>query len=139
MILLDTNVLSELIGPKVNPKVQDWYISQSADEIYTSVVTLFEMHFGMMRLPEGEKRRALVAVLDHLFVGQFKQRTLSFDERSARLSAELRATCCAIGHIMSVPDAQIAGIAAREGAVLATRDVNDFKHCGLTLINPWET
>jgi predicted nucleic acid-binding protein len=138
MILLDTNVLSELMSPKPSPAVLGWMSKQRfADVLYISTVTLGEILYGIELLPAGKRRDGLWHEAEAMFQEDFGARILPFDDAAARFFAKIAAARRMRGRPISNPDAQIAATARVHGAALATRNTADFEGCGLTLINPW--
>jgi toxin FitB len=137
MTLLDTNVLSELMKPRPSPEVVRWTTTRSASMLYISSVTQAEILHGIQLLPKGQRRAALQSAADAMFDEEFGGRILPFDSAAARPYAEIAAERSRTGRPISQFDAQIAAIARAHGAELATRNVDDFGGCGITLINPW--
>jgi predicted nucleic acid-binding protein len=137
MIILDTNVLSELIRSTPDPKVMKWFGGLRRAEAKTTSVSLAEMLFGAKSLPEGKRRDALTGLILELFETQFGDDMLAFDATAARTYGEIVASRRRTGRPMGIMDAEIASIALSVGAPLATRDVEDFEGVGLTVINPW--
>ncbi|MES1197487.1 MAG: type II toxin-antitoxin system VapC family toxin [Pseudomonadota bacterium] len=136
MIVVDTNVWSELMRPEPDLSVRSW-ARRRASELYLPSVALGELRFGVARLAAGRKKGALEASIDQVAV-RFAARILSFDADATRDYAPLLAAAREAGRPMSTPDAQIAAIAKAAMAPLATRNVRDFASTGLTLINPWD-
>ncbi len=137
MIILDTNVVSELVRPAPSEKVLHWVASQPPLLLYTTAVTQAEILYGMEILTEGKKRKALEEALNGMFAEDFRDRVLSFDSGCASFFAEIGAVRKKAGHPISQFDAQIAAIARSRKALLATRNTADFAGCGLKLIDPW--
>ena len=137
MIILDTNVLSELMKPAPASVVVDWVASQPAANLYTTSITQAEILHGLMLLPRGRRRSALEAAARAVFAEDFGGRILGFGTDAAapyaQIASERRRAGCPISHF----DAQIAAIARFAGASVATRNVDDFEACGITLLNPW--
>ena len=138
MIVLDTNVLSELMRSQPAAAVFAWVAAQPRALLYTTSVNKAEILYGIAALPEGRRRAALAAAAEAMFADDFAGRVLPFDEAGAVLYAEIVAGRRRDGRPIEAFDAQIAATARVAGAELATRDVQDFAGCGLTLINPWE-
>jgi predicted nucleic acid-binding protein len=138
MIILDTNVVSEMIRPAPSERVIQWISSQPALLLYTTSITQAEMMYGMEILTKGKKKKALEAALNGMFEEDFRKRVLGFDSGCARFYAEIGATRKALGQPISQFDAQIAAIARSRTAVLATRNSADFAGCGVKLTNPWD-
>src|SRR5437879_5997213 len=122
MILLDTNVLSELMAPKPSPAVLAWMSKQRfADILYISTVTLGEILYGIEILPPGKRRDGLLHEAEAMFEEDFGARILPFDNAAARSFAKIAAARRMRGRPISNPDAQIAATARAHGAALATR------------------
>jgi predicted nucleic acid-binding protein len=137
MIVLDTNVLSELMRPRPSAAVVRWIEQQLATEIYTTVITKAEILYGIELTPKGKRRESLLAVAEAMFAEELAGRVLGFDEDAARVFAQIAACRRGLGKPISQADAQIAAIARVHGGALATRNVADFEECGLRLIDPW--
>ena len=137
MILLDTNVLSELMKPKPADRVVRWVASQALANLFTTSITQAEILHGILLLPAGRRRHALEAAADAMFDREFRGRILGFDSEAARPYARIAAERRRIGRPISHFDAQIAAIAGVRGAAVATRNVADYDGCGVQLIDPW--
>ena len=138
MIVLDTNVLSELMRSEPAEAVFAWVSAQPRATLCTTSVNKAEILYGIAVLPEGRRRLALAAAAAAMFADDFEGRVLSFDEAAAVHYAEIVAARRREGRSIEAFDAQIAATARVAGAGLATRDTGDFAGCGLTLVNPWE-
>jgi predicted nucleic acid-binding protein len=138
MIVLDTNVVSELVRPAPSEQVLQWFALQPALLLYTTSVTQAEILYGVEILTKGKKKKALEAVLGAMFQEDFRGRVLAFDAASAVFFAEIAAARKALGRPISQFDAQIAAIARSRKAALATRNTADFADCGVKLHNPWD-
>jgi predicted nucleic acid-binding protein len=136
VILLDTNVLSELAKPRPNPAVVSW-MRRSAAALAVPTVAVAEMAFGIEKLVHGRRRDALLAALQRL-VTEFADRLFDFNVKAAWAYGRILATARRAGHPMSAPDAAIAAIAAANGCALATRNVKEFASTGLEIVNPWQ-
>lgn len=138
MILLDTNVLSELMRLKPNHSVISWLDKTSAGDLFLSAVTKAEIELGISLLPDGNRKRKLALAANEIF-DEFPLRSLPFDDLAASKYAQLVSARTKRGLPISVEDGQIAAIALVHGLALATRNVSDFKTIdGLRVINPWE-
>lgn len=137
MLVLDTNVISELLRSQPNPGVEVWLEQQSATSVFTTSVSRAEILYGIAILPVGQRRSALLSAATLMFEEDFKGRILPFDCDAADLYATIAAQRRAIGRPIAFADAQIAAIALSRGGRLATRNVDDFTDCGLDIINPW--
>jgi hypothetical protein len=134
MVILDTNVISEMARNVPEPSVAAWYLRQDSGSLFTTTVTLAEVMYGIDLLPAGGRRDRLSQFARDFFQGEFAGNILPFDEASAIHYAWIRAGKRRLGLNMSALDAQIAAIAS--GAV-ATRNVDDFEGCGIAVVNPW--
>lgn len=138
MIVLDTNVLSELISPRPEPKVVAWLHEQVRSRLFTTAVSRGEMLFGVLVLPEGQRKRRLQQEVQAIFATDMAGRVLPYDGDAADAHAAFAAMRRAQGRPVEQADAMIAGIARSRGASLATRNVRDFEGCGITLVDPWQ-
>ena len=136
MIVLDTNVLSELMEPE-DSRVLDWLVEQPAESIWTTAVTVFEIRFGLALLPSGRRRRQLEDAFSRVLDEDFQGRILAFDHEAAQEAASRAAERRAIGKPLDFRDIEIAGIVASRRAKLATRNVRHFQDLGIELIDPW--
>jgi predicted nucleic acid-binding protein len=137
MIILDTNVLSELMRPSPSERVVQWIGQHPAGDLATTAMTEAEILFGIALLPAGRRRSDLAQAAGAMFAEDFEGRVLSFDQEAAAVYAVLCANRRAAGRPISTFDAQIAAICVARGLAMATRNVPDFEGCGLNLINPW--
>lgn len=138
MIVLDTNVLSELMRAEPDRNVEDWVARQAVSSLFVTSVTLAEILYGVALMPTGKRRDRLGVAVDGLFNQDFADRLLPFDGAAAHEFATIASSRRKRGHPISQFDAQIAAIARSRGAALATRNTTDFEHCGVTLVNPWQ-
>jgi predicted nucleic acid-binding protein len=139
MILLDTNIVSELMRPAPSQAVMAWLAAQPAASLFISAVTEAELRYGVMLLPEGRKRAELVSAIEAMLAEDFADRILPFDSAAAMAFADISSSRRQAGRPISQFDALIAAIARSRGAELATRNVADFEGSGVEVINPWET
>jgi len=137
MILLDTNILSELMRPAPANAVEAWLSVQPATSLFISAVTEAELRFGLALLPDGKRRNALATAMEGMLAEDFAGRILPFDRAAAAAYAEIAAERRKTGRPIAQFDAQIAAIARSRNAALATRNVPDFEDCGIQLVNPW--
>lgn len=136
MIIIDTNVLSEFMRPDPAANVSTWLGQQDGDQLWTTTITEAELLVGAANLPEGRRRAELERNIDAT-LSRFGHRILAFDRDSARQLAEVFARRRAQRLDMNLADGQIAAIARAYGAAVATRDIDDFAHTGVSVINPW--
>lgn len=137
MIILDTNVLSELMRSKPSARVVAWVAEQPAMELFTTSITEVEIFYGIEMLDKGGRRAALLAAAEAMFNEDFAGRIFGFESDAARVFSRIAARRRTLGRPISHADAQIAAIAQVRGAKLATRNVEDFRDCGIDIINPW--
>lgn len=136
MILIDTNVISQLTRLQPEAVVFNW-IKTNESEILLSTVSLGEMAFGIARLPDGRRKTGLRRLLG-LMTDRFSSRTLPYGVYEAQAYGDIMANAEKLGRPMSIPDGMIASSARVLKVPLATRNVKDFETTGLTLFNPWE-
>lgn len=138
MIVLDTNVVSEIFRSSPEPRVVEWLVSLTGDVAITSV-TLAELLAGVRRLPEGRRKDALAHGIEEAIAPYRGSRAvLAFDADAAERYAEVLAARETAGAPISTVDAQIAAICLAHGATCATRNVKDFQHTGVELVDPWD-
>jgi toxin FitB len=137
MIILDTNVLSELMRPTPSPRVVAWVAKQPATELFTTSITEAEIFYGLELLTKGKRREGLLAAAEAMFAEDLTGRVLGFDSDAARAFSKIAGHRRTLGRPISHADAQIAAITQARGAKLATRNVADFKDCGVDVLDPW--
>jgi toxin FitB len=137
LIILDTNVLSELSRDKPEPRVLGWLDDQPAESVWTTAITVYEARFGIELMPAGQKRERLERELQNFITVDLKNRILPFDVDSAQLAGALGARHHRAGRSIEIRDVQIAAIATAHKATLATRNTRHFEGIGLQLVNPW--
>ena len=135
--MLDSNVISELMRERPEPKVVQWADAQATGTLWSCSITLFELHFGLQRMTIGKKRDLLELRLEYFEAKILAGRVLDFDSGAARAAARYAAALEARGMPVDMRDAQIAGIVLRLKAKLATRNVKHFAELGALVINPW--
>ena len=138
MIVLDTNVVSELMRPVPSGRVLRWLNAQAPDDLWLNSVVVSELLFGLARLPAGSRKRQLIDAFAAMLNEDFAGRVLPFDLEAAVIYAELAAGREASGRPVAMADAQIAAICLVHGGALATRNLKHFEGLGLVLVNPWE-
>ncbi len=138
MIVLDTNVLSEVLRPQPERRVLVWLDGQPANSVFTTAITQGEILYGIRLLADGQRRRKLWDAATAIFDDDFAGRVLSFDSDAAGHYADIGASRRSAGRPISQFDATIAAITRSHGATLATRNSKDFDGCGIDLVNPWE-
>jgi predicted nucleic acid-binding protein len=126
MIVIDTNVVSELMRPAPALAVQEWVRSYGARRLCTTAITVAEIRYGIERLHDGRRKELLRAAAVEIFE-TFAEQVLPFDAADR------------LGLPVNGFDAQIAAICRVRGAPLATRNLADFNKTGIEVINPWRT
>jgi predicted nucleic acid-binding protein len=137
MIILDTNVLSELLRPAPAGQVERWLAAQDGTKVYFTTVGEAELRLGVAILPAGKRRAALTTAIEGLLDEDFRNRILPFDRPAARAYATVAAERRAAGRPISQFDCQTAAIARAREATVATRNTSDYEGCGIELIDPW--
>ncbi len=137
MIVLDTNVISELMRTRPDGRVLDWVSSQPASSLYVSSITQAEILHGVLLLAAGKKRAAIEKAAEAMFATDFADRILPFDSSAAVHYAHIAIERRKLGRPISQFDAQIASIARSMKASIATRNVADFEGCGVKVLDPW--
>lgn len=137
MIVLDTNVVSELMRAEPAPAVVEWLRQSSSAGLYTTAVTVAEIRYGIARLPEGQRRESLHQAANEIFAA-FPRQVLPFDLAAAGAYADVVAGRERLGHPIDGFDAQIAAICRTRTAALATRNTKDFTDTGIEVVDPWQ-
>ena len=137
MIILDTNVLSELMRASPSPRVASWVGGRPARSLYVTSITQAEVMHGILLLPKGRRRESLEAAAAAMFAVELAGRVLAFASDAAIPYAQIAVARRRAGRPISHFDAQIAAIARVHGATVATRNVGDFEGCEVDVINPW--
>lgn len=137
MIVLDTNVVSELMRSQPDARLMTWFERQPAAGLFTTTLTQAEIFYGLALLLDGRRRQALTAAARLMFDEDFAGHILPFDVEAASIYPEIAADRRQIGKPISQVDAQIAAIVRSRGARLATRNTRDFSDCGITVVDPW--
>lgn len=137
MILLDTNVVSELARPRPSAPVLAWLADHEPSLLYLSAVTLGEIDVGARAHPDAARRARLLEWCDGLQTHLFLDRILPFDAPAARLWGKIVDAAKVAGRPLEWRDSQIAATALRFGARLATRNTRHFTGLGLDLVDPF--
>ncbi|MGF1648720.1 MAG: type II toxin-antitoxin system VapC family toxin [Kineosporiaceae bacterium] len=138
IVLLDTNVLSELVRQRPDPVVLEWLDSRPARTVGTTTITIAELRYGVERLPDGRRKTLLASAVDQMLTADLDGRVADFDLSAARQYALVATARERSGRPISTADAQIAGICRARGALLATRNTKDFAGTGVDLVDPFE-
>jgi predicted nucleic acid-binding protein len=137
MIVLDTNVISELMRAAPSAAVLGWVARQPSASLFTTAVAQAEIYCGLALLPDGKRRQALQHAAMAMFEEDFTGRVLPFDSDAAVAFAPIAASRRAGGKPIAQFDAQIAAVVRSRGARLATRNARDFEGCGIEIEDPW--
>jgi predicted nucleic acid-binding protein len=138
VILLDTNIVSELMRPHPNIRVTGFLAGRHLETLFLPSLVVAEIRYGLARLPDGQRRASLESLFERLLAEGFADRVLPLDASCAEHYATARAAREVAGRPISMADGLIGGMALAHGAVLATRNTADFDGLGLTLVNPWD-
>jgi predicted nucleic acid-binding protein len=136
VIILDTNVVSELMRPEPAPQVANWVRDRDRHELKTTAITLAEVRYGIARLTEGRRKQALLTAADEIF-SAFEDQVLPLDTAAAECYAVIASSRERTGRPVGGFDALIAAICRSQGAALATRNVTDFEGTGVEIVDPW--
>lgn len=139
MILIDTNVISELWKAEPNPDVLAWIDAQTIETLYLSAVTVAELRFGLATMQEGKRRTIYQERLEKEVLPTFAGRVLPFDLNASQAYADLMARARARGRAIGKADGYIAATATACGLMVATRDISPFEAAGLQIVNPWDS
>ncbi len=137
--LIDTNVLSETLKPRPEPKVTAWFAEQNPENLFLSSISLGELARGASRVKEPAKRDLLMRWVEDDLVSQFQDRILPFDQDAAILWGRIMGDGDNTGRQKPMADAQIAAVAKRHGLTLVTRNTKDFRGMDVALVNPWSS
>jgi hypothetical protein len=137
VIILDTNVLSELMRTAPDSAVVAWLDRQPAESVWITSIAVFEARLGLALLPRGRRRRALETAFTQLLHDDQEDRVLDFDQAAAESAAALAAERQRAGRPIDMRDTQIAGIALARRATVATRNVRHFGGLGIAVVDPW--
>jgi hypothetical protein len=137
VIILDTNVLSELMKAAPAASVTEWVARQPASRLFITAVTQAEILYGIGLFPKGRRRDSIATAAKAMFDEDFTGRILAFNSDAATAYADITVVRRNMGRPIAQFDAQIAAIARSTGAALATRNIDDFEGCEIELINPW--
>lgn len=139
MIILDTNVLSEVQKPKPNKQVMAWLDAQEPGDLYVTAITAEELLFGALILPVGDRRARLVGAIEAMLQDDFNARVLPYDVTASQVYASRVSAARERGITIGHADGQIGAIvAAQKAARIATRDTGPFEAMRIAVINPWD-
>ena len=138
MYVLDTNVVSELRKVrhgKADANVAAWTERVDASDLFVSAITIMELELGVLSIERKDAIQGalLRSWLEQHVLPEFSNRTLSVDTAVAQRCARLH-----VPDKRGDRDALIAATALVHGMIVVTRNVDDFKPTGVTILNPWE-
>jgi toxin FitB len=139
MIIVDTNIISELMRRDPAVAVVDWFNMANPGMLWTSSIVTMEVRFGLESMPVGKRRSALTSAFEDMVELLFAERILDFDEAASRITASLMARRKQAGITIDLRDSMIAGMALSRRAVLTTRNVRHFADVAIQIVNPFET
>ena len=138
MVVIDTNIVSELMRAEPSAEVLAWMNDRPPRELFVTAVTEAEVRTGIALLPEGRRRRGLAEACERAFGSLFAGRVLPFDSDAARAYAEIAAARRVLGRPVSQADGQIGAIARSRSMAVATRNIRDFEDMGIDVFDPWD-
>ncbi|MBZ0257346.1 type II toxin-antitoxin system VapC family toxin [bacterium] len=138
MIILDTNVISELMRETPHENVKAWIAANKPTDLSLTTITIAEIQRGLARLPKGKRRNTLELKFSTFISEAFSGRIYSFDEDAAIVYGKVAAKREKEGFNTDAVDLMIAAIVKSRNASIATRNTKDFDGCGIQVINPWE-
>ncbi len=137
MVLLDTNVVSELIRGAPDPAVEAWTAGHPLESLFFSAIGEAELRYGVAILPTGRRRETLASDIERMLRDAFGNRVLPFDSDAARAYADIAAMRRSAGRSVAPADCQIAAIARSRNMAVATRNVRDFEDIDIEVVDPW--
>jgi len=137
--LLDTNIPSELMRPRPEPRVKDWVAAQDIGTLFLSVVSIGELEAGFATMRDTERRKRLEASLERYLSLLFQGSILPVTRAVATRWGKFDGLRQMAGRPLSAPDGMIAATAFEHGLTVVTRNVKDFDELGILILNPWET
>jgi predicted nucleic acid-binding protein len=138
MIILDTNVVSELMELEPAAEVEAWLDRTDEAALWLTAILVFEVKGGLDKMDDGRRKRRLLAAFDALLQIDFRERVLPFDLNAAMEAARIGAERERRRRPIDTKDTLIAGIAVSRGAAIATRNVRHFADLPIDVINPWD-
>jgi len=138
VIVLDTNVVSELMRPVPADDIVSWVDQYPAGDVFITAVTAAELQYGVARLPDGRRKAMLAIRVVELLDEDFQDQILPFGRAAAAHYAQIVAAREQGGRPISMADAQIAAVCRHYDARLATRNTKDFIDTGVPVLNPWD-
>ena len=137
IVLLDTNVVSELMREAPDPAVEAWAVKHALEDLFFLAVGEAELRYGAAILPAGRRRATLVSDIERMLSDAFENRVLPFDSQAARVYADIAAMRRSAGRTVALADCQIAAIARSHDMAVATRNVRDIESIEIEVVDPW--
>ncbi len=138
MVLIDTNIVSEIMSRSPSSNVVNWLNNQDSLSLFISTISIAEVNYGLNIMPDGKRKNVLTDRFNSFVSKAFEQRIIDFNESAAIQYANIMSHRKIIGRPMSVPDGQIAAIALSNELAIATRNTRDFDDCGIIIVNPFD-
>ncbi len=138
MVLIDTNIVSEIMFRSPSTNVVNWLNNQDTLSLLISTISIAEINYGLNIMPDGKRKNVLTERFNYFVSKAFEQRIISFNESAAIQYANIMSHRKIIGRPMSVPDGQIAAVALSNELAIATRNTRDFYDCGIIVVNPFD-
>ncbi len=137
LLVLDTNIISELMKPEAEPAVLAWFLRHTQDQFATTAINQVEILGGLALLPEGKRKRGMIAAAKAIWEVELQELVLPFNAACAEAFAQILRRRTGLGKPIQFADAAIAAICATHKAVIVTRDTLGFEDCGIQVVNPW--
>jgi toxin FitB len=137
LLVLDSNVISELMKPQADAAVLNWFLRNSKGDFATTAINQAEILSGLALLPEGKRKRAILAAANAIWQLDLKQAVLPFDASCTAAFADILRRRTLTGRPISFADAAIAAICLAHKAGIVTRDTAGFADTGVKVLNPW--
>ena len=138
MIVIDTNVISEVLKARPDESVVKWLRNERIDDVYVTSITKAELLYGLALLSSGRQKETLASAIERFFNERVTTPVLAFSDEDALHYARISVHRRKMGRPIRELDCQIAAITKSRGFAVATRNVRDFEHCGIEVLNPWE-
>lgn len=139
MLIVDTNVISELMRRAPDQRVVRWFDTQPLERLALTAISVAEILYGLDLMPDGHRKADLCGRFARMLQRAFPGHILAFDDTAAAAYARIRGERHRSGRPMSINDAMIAAVARSNGAGIVTRNIADFKNCGVRVLDPWST
>jgi toxin FitB len=137
LFILDTNVISELMKPDASTHVMSWFLKHTRDQFATTAINQAEILGGLALLPEGKRKREMLATAQSIWDVELKNEVYAFDTNCAQAFAAILRRRTRAGQPIQFADAAISAICSAHKATIVTRDISDFEGCGIQITNPW--